>query len=53
MLNHMLYQHLLPLCSKVEEELKGMEELGIIAEVNVPTPWCVGMVADPKKNGKV
>lgn len=30
-----------------------MEKLGVIARVNEPTDWCVGMVVVPKVNGKV
>jgi transposase InsO family protein len=43
----------LPLRPNVEEELRRMEELGVISKVDVPTPWCAGMVVVPKKNGKV
>ena len=35
------------------EELKRMEELGVISKVDEPTPWCAGIVAVPKKNGTV
>ena len=30
-----------------------MEYLGVISKVDVPTPWCAGMVVVPKKNGTV
>ena len=30
-----------------------MEALGVISKVEVPTPWCTGMVVVPKKNGTV
>ena len=36
---------LLPLREKVNEELERMET---ISKVDVPTPWCVGMVGPPK-----
>ena len=38
----------LPLQPKVEEELRRMEELGVISKVNVPTPWCAEIVTFPK-----
>ena len=41
----------LPLRSKVEQELKQMESLGIISKIDKPTPWCAGMVVVHKKNG--
>lgn len=37
----------LPLLPKVEEELDGMEALGIILKVDEPTDWCSGMVVVP------
>ena len=43
----------LPLRPKVELELQRMEKLGVISKVDVPTPWCAGMVAVPKKNKSV
>ena len=43
----------IPYRSKVKEELKRMEELGVISRVEEPTTWCSGMVAIPKKNGSV
>ena len=43
----------LPLRSKVEQELKQMESLGIISKVDKPTPWCAGMVVAHKKNGAI
>ena len=30
-----------------------MESLGVISKIDVPTPWCVGMVVIPKKDGTV
>ena len=38
----------IPLRTKVKEELDRMEELGVIAKVTEPTPWCAGMVVVPK-----
>ena len=43
----------LPLRKKVKEELSRMESLGVISKVDVPTPWCAGMVVVPKKDGTV
>jgi transposase InsO family protein len=43
----------IPLTSKVREELRRMEEYGIIEEVTQPTDWCAPMVPVLKKNGKV
>jgi len=42
-----------PLRSKVQDELERMEAIGIISKVQVPTPWCAGMVVVPKKDGKI
>ena len=42
-----------PLMKPVKEELKGMEQLGVIARVSQPTDWCAGMVVVPKPNHKV
>jgi len=41
----------IPLKSSVEQELKHMQELGVIRKVEELTEWCAGMV--PKSNGKV
>ena len=30
-----------------------MKSIGIISKVELPTPWCDGMVVVPKKDGKV
>ena len=38
---------------KVEEELKRMEEAGIIERVTEPTEWCVPMVPVQKSNGNL
>jgi len=43
----------LPLREKVKEELEQMETMGVISKVDVPTPWCAGMVVAPKKSGAV
>ena len=39
--------------AKAQEELEQMESMGIISRVEQPTQWCAGMVAIPKKNGKL
>ena len=43
----------IPLKSSVEQELKRMQDLGVIRKVEEPTEWCAGMVVVPKGNGKV
>lgn len=43
----------LPLMSKVKQELKRMEDLGVISKVEQPTDWCAGMVPVPKPNSEV
>ena len=43
----------IPLRKAVEQELRCMEALGVIAKVNEPTAWCAGMVVVPKANRKV
>ena len=43
----------LPLRMKVKEELARMESMGVISKIDVPTPWCAGMVVVPKKDGTV
>ena len=43
----------LPLCQKVQNQLACMESLGIISKVDIPTPWCAGMVVVPKKDKTV
>ena len=43
----------LPLHTKVYQEIKRVEEIGIISKVDLPTQWCAGMVVVPKKNGSV
>ena len=37
----------------MKEELRKMEEAGVISRVDEPTEWCAGMVVAPKKNGSV
>ena len=44
---------LYPLRSKVKDELDRMEAMVVISKVEVPTPWCAGMVVVLKKDGKV
>ena len=43
----------IPLLPKVEDELGRMERAGIIKKTTEPTPWCVPMVAAPKKPDQV
>ena len=43
----------LPLKDKVEEELKSLQEQGIIRPVTKPTDWCAPIVAVTKPSGKV
>jgi len=43
----------LPLRAKVQAELMRMESMGVISKVEVPTPWCAGMVVVPKQSGEV
>ena len=43
----------LPLRKKVKEELVRMESMGVISKVDIPIPWCAGMVVIPKKDGTV
>ena len=47
--------HQIPLLrlDQVVAELKHMETLGIIREVDEPTNWCAGMVVVPKANGSI
>ena len=42
-----------PLLNAVKAELQHMEELGVIAPVKEPTPWCSGMVVVPKSDSRV
>ena len=43
----------IPLRQKVRQELDRMLLLGVISKVDIPTPWCAGMVVAPKKNGDI
>jgi len=43
----------IPLLPKVKEELRRMENLGVITRIDEPTNWCAGMVVVPKQKGKV
>ena len=38
---------------EVSDELRKMEEMGVISKVDVPTPWCTGMVVAPNKAGAI
>lgn len=42
-----------PLMPKVKEELKRMEDTGIIEKVTEPTDWCSPIVVVPKATGAV
>ena len=44
---------LIPLRTKVQEELCRMQSLGVIAPVDEPSPWCAGMVVVPKPSRDV
>eukprot|EP00731_Ephydatia_muelleri_P021495 Em0014g86a len=43
----------IPLCKQVQAELDQMEALGVISKVDIPTPWCAGMVVAQKPNGAI
>ena len=43
----------IPLMKAVKEELRRMENLGVITRVKEPTKWCAAMVVVQKENGKV
>ena len=43
----------IPLIPKVEEELKRMENAGVIMKVTEPTDWCSPLVVTLKKTGAV
>ena len=43
----------IPLRQKVRQEFERMLLLGVISKVDIPTPWCAGMVVAPKKNGDI
>ncbi|KAL5505284.1 hypothetical protein EMCRGX_G006690 [Ephydatia muelleri] len=38
---------------QVQTELDQMEALGVIFKVDIPTPWCAGMVVAQKPNGAI
>ena len=38
---------------EVKEELRRMQELGVISPVTEPTDWCAGLVVVPKSDGRV
>ena len=42
-----------PLLERVSEELKRMEELGVIRKVNEPTKWCHPLVVIMKPTAKI
>ena len=50
---HVPRRVIVPLMDAVKQELNRMEQLGVIAPVQEPTPWCSGMVVVPKPNGQV
>ena len=41
----------IPLRQRVRQELDRMLLLGVISKVDVPSPWCAGMVVVLKKKG--
>ena len=43
----------IPLLPKVKEELRRMENMGVITRIDEATDWCAGMVVVPKTSGKV
>lgn len=43
----------IPLLGKVKEELQRMVTLGVIAPIDEPTEWCVGIVVVLKPNGAI
>ena len=43
----------IPLMKQVKDELKRMEQLGVITRVSEPMEWCAGMVVVPKANNTV
>lgn len=38
---------------EVQKELNRMVSLGVISQIDEPSPWCAGMVVVPKPSGKV
>ena len=45
MLHLMLFIQHETFCCKVQQEMARMEAEGIVFKVDVPTPWCAGIVA--------
>jgi len=43
----------MPLHTKVKDELDRMQSLNVIYKVESPTPWYMGIVAEPKKTGTI
>ena len=43
----------LPMKKKVEDELKSLQDKGIIRPVTTPTDWCAPIVAVPKSSGRI
>ena len=43
----------IPLRKQVQTELDQMEALVVISKVDIPTPWCAGMVVAQKPNGAI
>ena len=43
----------IPLRKQVQTELDQMEALCVISKVDIPTPWCAGMVVAQKPNGAI
>ena len=42
-----------PMLDKVSDELKRMEQLGVIVKVTEPTEWCSPIVVVPKPSGNI
>lgn len=43
----------IPIRDQVQEELHCIENAGVNAKIDKPTPWCAGMVVVPKKSESV
>ena len=43
----------IPPLPKVKQELRRMEDFGVISKIDEPTDWCSGMVVVPKPGNKV
>ena len=50
---HLYRTVLLPLRSRVQDELTRMESLEVISRVDQPTQWCAVIVAVPKMSGAI